>query len=304
MQKTRRSAGLFCNYVGTFNANENFQAKESSLLQYKASAKNENNLTETDHASKLLCIFASKSVSCRISKSDLRLAAWLPSRLAAKKSAFTLAEVLITLGIICVVAALTLPTLVANYQKKVTVTKLEKAYTILNQAFKQSEVENESSEHWDNAFVIGAENYFNKYWKPYFNGAERCKKYQDCGYNSNTPFNSLNGQKSPVTVNDASSSRILFRINDEIVYLLFASMGSADGSGSVSSNQVWIDINGGKAPNTFGKDVFMFNYVAGKGVLPYGYAYSAASCSKTQSGSYCSKKIMQNGWQITSDYPW
>ena len=40
---------------------------------------------------------------------DLHLAAWLPSRLAAKKSAFTLAEVLITLGIIGVVAALTLP---------------------------------------------------------------------------------------------------------------------------------------------------------------------------------------------------
>ena len=34
----------------------------------------------------------------------------LPSRLAAKKAAFTLAEVLITLGIIGVVAALTLPT--------------------------------------------------------------------------------------------------------------------------------------------------------------------------------------------------
>lgn len=34
------------------------------------------------------------------------------------KKAFTLAEVLITLGIIGVVAAITLPTLIANYQKK------------------------------------------------------------------------------------------------------------------------------------------------------------------------------------------
>ena len=252
-------------------------------MQYKASAKNENNSTETN------------------------LFTHSPSHLfTLKRVAFTLAEVLIALGIIGVVAALTLPTLVANYQKKVTVTKLEKAYTILNQAFKQSEVENESSEHWDNSFVIGAENYFNKYWKPYFNGAERCKKYQDCGYNSNTPFNSLNGQKSPVTVNDASSSRILFRINDEIVYLLFAAMGSADGSGPRSSNQVWIDINGGKAPNTFGKDVFQFKYVAGKGVLPLGSEYSdaRAMCSKTQSGRWCSIKIMQDGWQIKEDYPW
>ena len=38
-------------------------AKESSLLQYKAAAKNENNSTETDHASMPLGIFASKSIS-------------------------------------------------------------------------------------------------------------------------------------------------------------------------------------------------------------------------------------------------
>ena len=42
------------------------------------------------------------------------------------KFGFTLAEVLITLGIIGVVAALTLPSLVTNYQKQVTVNKLKK----------------------------------------------------------------------------------------------------------------------------------------------------------------------------------
>ena len=123
MQKTRLSAGLFCNYVGTFNANENFQAKESSLLQYKAAAKNENNSTETDHASMPLGIFASKSVSCRISKSDLH-----------KKVAFTLAEVLITLGIIGVVAAITMPVLLSNVNNKV------KAERVLNIKQKLSKV--------------------------------------------------------------------------------------------------------------------------------------------------------------------
>ncbi len=34
-------------------------------------------------------------------------------------SAFTLAEVLITLAIIGIVAALTIPTLISNYQKKI-----------------------------------------------------------------------------------------------------------------------------------------------------------------------------------------
>ena len=40
-------------------------------------------------------------------------------------SAFTLAEVLITLGIIGVVAALTLPSLVGNYKRKVTANKVK-----------------------------------------------------------------------------------------------------------------------------------------------------------------------------------
>ena len=62
---------------------------------------------------------ASKSVTCRHSNADLHLAASLPSRLAAKRVAFTLAEVLITLGIIGVVAAITLPVLLSNVDQKV-----------------------------------------------------------------------------------------------------------------------------------------------------------------------------------------
>ncbi len=46
---------------------------------------------------------------------------------------FTLAEVLITLGIIGVVAALTMPALTASYQKKVMVTRLQKFYSVMMQ---------------------------------------------------------------------------------------------------------------------------------------------------------------------------
>ena len=52
-----------------------------------------------------------------------------------KKAAFTLAEVLITLGIIGVVAALTLPTLIQNHQKQAYVTGLKKAYANIQNAF-------------------------------------------------------------------------------------------------------------------------------------------------------------------------
>ena len=43
------------------------------------------------------------------------------------KKAFTMAEVLITLGIIGIVAAMTLPSLVGNYQKKQTAMQLKKS---------------------------------------------------------------------------------------------------------------------------------------------------------------------------------
>jgi prepilin-type N-terminal cleavage/methylation domain-containing protein len=51
-----------------------------------------------------------------------------------KKAAFTLAEVLITLGIIGIVAAITLPTLVAQYKEKVLLGQFKKAYSTLQQA--------------------------------------------------------------------------------------------------------------------------------------------------------------------------
>ena len=54
------------------------------------------------------------------------------------KSAFTLAEVLITLGIIGVVAAMTIPNLIYSYNEKIIVNKLPEVYSILNQAYKMA----------------------------------------------------------------------------------------------------------------------------------------------------------------------
>lgn len=59
-----------------------------------------------------------------------------------KNIAFTLAEVLITLGIIGIVAALTIPNIIAGYRKKVVETRLAKLYSSINQAIKISEIKN------------------------------------------------------------------------------------------------------------------------------------------------------------------
>lgn len=90
-----------------------------------------------------------------------------------RHKAFTLAEVLITLGIIGVIASMTLPSLVGKYKKVQTISQLKKTYTVLNQAFRHSEADNESSLYWnvDN----GIDYYFDTYWKPYLNIISFCK---------------------------------------------------------------------------------------------------------------------------------
>ncbi len=65
-----------------------------------------------------------------------------------KNHAFTLAEVLITLGIIGVVAAMTLPTLIHKYRTQVNITKIKKFYTVMNQAIRLSEAKNGPINEW------------------------------------------------------------------------------------------------------------------------------------------------------------
>ena len=79
----------------------------------------------------------------------------------SRKVAFTLAEVLITLGIIGVVAVLTLPSIITNYQKKVTVERLKKTYSTLWQAVQMSVVDNDEVETWN--FQLPINEFMDKY---------------------------------------------------------------------------------------------------------------------------------------------
>lgn len=66
----------------------------------------------------------------------------------AGKIGFTLAEVLITLGIIGVVAALTIPTLIQNHRNQVVETRLKKFYSTINQAVQLAEAEYGDKKIW------------------------------------------------------------------------------------------------------------------------------------------------------------
>ena len=91
------------------------------------------------------------------------------------KSAFTLAEVLITLVIIGVVAALTISAVINTYVERSTVAKVKKGLSILGQAKKLAETQNGSIIGWDYGSTWSAENnqkFFN-YIKPYISLSKR-----------------------------------------------------------------------------------------------------------------------------------
>ena len=237
-----------------------------------------------------------------------------------RKSAFTLAEVLITLGIIGVVAAMTLPALVGNYQKKQAVTQLQKVYTVLNQAFRQSEADNASSLYWDTS--KGSKVYFDTYWKPYLKVLRYCtgaSGESDCNYNVSQPWYRANGLKDAYwVVNDGSRTTFVLSDGTFVSILAYSGYGSTEGSsnadGSIVGNttgtdpRIIVDLNASKTPNKFGRDTFLLQRVAGKGVMPYGYNEDDDTvndnCSKTGSGFMCAAKLMREGWDMKDDYPW
>ena len=219
-----------------------------------------------------------------------------------KKSGFTLAEVLVTLGIVGVVAAMTLPTVIANYQKQVTESKLKKVYTVLNQAFKLSETQHGEYQHWENAEDIGANEYFNKYLHPYMKVLKVCNSYRDCNYKTNTPWKTIKGIEYQYEFL-GNNSRVAFILTDGTLINIFVKSGS---SLEHIDNKIFVDLNGGEGVNTFGKDVFIFQRTQSGLIQPYGIGTTMAqinsSCSND--GMYCALKIMQDGWKIAPDYPW
>ena len=66
----------------------------------------------------------------------------------AKSKGFTLAEILITLGIIGVVVSLTIPTLIQNYKKQQAAIQLKATYSILAQAFEMAKTDYGDVSNW------------------------------------------------------------------------------------------------------------------------------------------------------------
>lgn len=118
------------------------------------------------------------------------------------KKAFTLAEVLITLGIIGIVAALTMPSLIAHHRKVATASKLKKFYSTMEQAIRFGEAEYGDSNEWVKAGQQTDKNgavdydadsnntkeFFMTYLAPYFKYTEIAEGKQIVDENGDTTY--------------------------------------------------------------------------------------------------------------------
>lgn len=227
-----------------------------------------------------------------------------------KSFAFSLAEVLIALVVIGVVAAITVPVLFENYKKQETISRLKKAYSVISNGLRMSQTENGPFSSWEvGADMTDVEGYFNKYWVPYFQNITKYNYAKDLGYEDNLCWKNINGKKIGWGVM-TSDTRILFALADGTV--VFYPRNTTDINGNPAYTRFfYVDINGSKKPNVIGKDVFMFYVVDYDNLKPYCYERNEAginnNCKKSIDNvneNCCTAKIMYDGWQIKEDYPW
>ena len=201
------------------------------------------------------------------------------------KKAFTLAEVLITLGIIGVVASLTIPTLVNNYRKKQFETGLKKEYSVLLQALDMYKQDNETPLKKEDTDQLHAE--FKNKIKPYLKILVDCRDDQAGGYKGQCVQDKKYTYK---TYSSNIAKEDLFDDGQIILndgsHLLFENMGNG------YNVFVSIDVNGyKKLPNKWGEDVFTFQLMNDGKLLPMGaegtsFRNTATYCSKTSSNVY------------------
>lgn len=239
-----------------------------------------------------------------------------------KRNAFTLAEVLITLGIIGIIAAMTLPNLVADYKQKEMIVRAQKVYNTLNQALRLSVAKNGDVSGWSYDLEKDTPGYVAKYWEPYFLAVGG---FKSSGYSPGLPFTTPNGQPYGFgTADGTGQSRIFFKFNDgSVVWVISGYASSCKEYGTdESGNEICIeseyvtqdatlafDVNGLKGPNKVGSDFFRLE-ISTKGnlLVPKCHDKSNADvnndCSMQGLGECCLEKLIRDGWEIKDDYPW
>lgn len=210
-----------------------------------------------------------------------------------KVKAFTLAEVLITLGIIGVVAAMTLPSLLNNSRSKELETGLKKNHMVIQQALMKYQAKNGTLLKPEDTGVQRDSNSLYALIKPYF------YILHDCGLSYvNNCMPLLDGADSSEHV-----SYVYKTFNNKTMSLDYVDDGQfvlKDGSLILIENAgvttttlrcISVDVNGyNKKPNRWGHDLFTFQITSQGKFLPSG----AKGTSYTNKDLYCSTTSSSN----------
>ncbi len=245
--------------------------------------------------------------------------------LAMTKVAFTLAEVLITLGIIGIVAAMTLPAVITKTQNKQLHTAFLKTYSELNQISQRFVADNgvSISEYFVHTNPSGGPSqHIAAMLSQYYNGSSNSLTSGGQGTNDGTgnyiafyDIHNLNGKKYSGGANSAGSNSSFicdnsgFKQTPSGALYLFNDPPTQGKNGPV----ICVDINGKKKPNRYGVDYFMFIFTVDGKVIPVGQQHSAnpgycnsstGSCSNFNNvgAEYCSKTSSNIAYNTSCAY--
>ena len=243
-----------------------------------------------------------------------------------QRAAFTLAEVLITLGVIGVVAALTMPSLIANYQKKVLVNKIKQTYATLNEGIRQIMVNEGCTDMICAGFMEDVRH-------PIFNESNRNKIINAFKLSNVETPTSNNGIYDynifDISGNNLGSLYVLLILEmGPVGYDDFAFIGTfPDGTVLISpspliagSDYLFVfifDVNGSQKPNVMGRDIQAAVLLKSGVIVPvFGLAFeqedsgikdlSGVTVSREEwfdlceesRGIACLNLIIYDGWQM------
>ncbi len=203
---------------------------------------------------------------------------------------FTLAEVLITLGIIGVVAAITMPVLIANHRKKVTAVRLKQFSSIWRQASLNVYNENGTYDYWGTLVALDSQSaldFYNENFGKFITTTEVKKsQYGIVGAlpsGSGFYFYRWDG------ISDTSSrTYLIFCPYYKDCVELGETAKPKAGESIVDGKKTFTFYLNGNAP-TSGWDGTRDDLIQ--------------KCSKENSKGYCTKLIEFDGWEIKDDYP-
>ena len=214
-----------------------------------------------------------------------------------KCAAFTLAEVLITLGIIGVVAAMTIPSVVGNYQKQKTISYVKKFYSDINNAVRMSAAYNGDVELWLEDYR--QDNYsanlkfLQEYILPYIKylRVENCNGQRACVY---LPYGMFTYRV------DSNGGDIAFFVNSKYErfpknYFVFQ-LNKKNNNPSLA-NRPTVE------PYAYSWNGD-YNPPVSNTLKTSGWGGCNTNAGDDAKYAYCTKWIQLNNWEVPDDYPW